>query len=347
MILFDAAKATLGEARVHTARQLVSFEQRPADGKVDVVFDVVDAQMRPTGERVTETCDVLIAADGIKSAVRQQLYPEDTIKYAGLMLWRATTTTDQPFLDGDTMFMAGTNDAKLVAYPIDGEARADGKSVINWIAECYQRDYDPETFGYSTPATKEDFRHLYDDWGGGFWEKDAAEKGEGLDIQKLIDGAEEVFAYPMCDRDPVKRWSFGRVTLLGDAAHAMRPNGSNGATQAILDGVCLARLLDPAALAVDAAEGDKHGDVVEAALEASEKERLEPTTRVVMANRGTGPEKVLQMVVDDPETPYEALDEVIAGYRKLAMFDIPRVNARFDAWQAEQAEAGGAAGGAL
>ena len=87
--------------------------------------------------------------------------------------------------------------------------------------------------------------------------------------------------------------------------------------------------------------------MVEAALEAYEKERLEPTTRVVMANRGTGPEKVLQMVVDDPETPYEALDEVIAGYRKLAMFDIPRVNARFDAWQAEQAEAGGAAGGAL
>ena len=120
------------------------------------------------------------------------------------------------------------------------------------------------------------------------------------------------------------------MTLLGDAAHAMRPNGSNGATQAILDGVALAARLAPAALA--ARDG-----AVEEALGEYEQARIGPTTAVVMANRSTGPEKVLQMVVDDPETPFEELEAVIAGYRKLAGFDQEKVNARYDEWLKENA----------
>ena len=74
---------------------------------------MLDTEMSPTGETVTEVCDVLIGADGIKSAVRKQLYPDDEIQYSGLMLWRATTTLEKGFLGGDTMFMAGTNEASL------------------------------------------------------------------------------------------------------------------------------------------------------------------------------------------------------------------------------------------
>jgi 2-polyprenyl-6-methoxyphenol hydroxylase-like FAD-dependent oxidoreductase len=336
MILFDAAKQTLGPEGVVVGRRLVSFATRESDGKVEALFELLDEAMVPTGEQVLEVCDVLIGADGIKSAVRQQLYPDDEIQYSGLMLWRATTTLDTGFLGGDTMFMAGTNEAKLVAYPISREAQEDGgRSVINWIAETYLRDYDPDTFGYSTKASKEQFAHLYDDWhGDGFWSKEAAARGEGLDIAALIDGAEEIFAYPMVDRDPVDKWSFGCVTLLGDAAHAMRPNGSNGATQAILDGVALARLLAPATMAARS-EGALP-DRLAAALVEYEQERLEPTTRVVMANRSTGPERVLQMVVDDADTPFGELEAVIAEYRKLAGFDQERVNARYDEWTAEQ-----------
>lgn len=114
----------------------------------------------------------------------------------------------------------------------------------------------------------------------------------------------------MCDRDPVDQWSFGRVTLLGDAAHAMRPNGSNGATQAILDAMALARLLAPAALSTRTEESSASKGMIEAALWDYQEERLPPTTRVVQANRGTGPEKVLQMAHDNPDTPFEELDAV-------------------------------------
>ena len=56
----------------------------------------------------------------------------------------------------------------------------------------------------------------------------------------LIEATGEFWEYPLCDRDPLPRWSHGRVTLLGDAAHPMYPVGSNGASQAILDARCLA-----------------------------------------------------------------------------------------------------------
>jgi 2-polyprenyl-6-methoxyphenol hydroxylase-like FAD-dependent oxidoreductase len=323
--------------------------------KVHARFELLGTDMQPTGELVTHVCDALVGCDGIKSAVRRQLYPEDQVQYAGLMLWRATTLLERPFLGGDTMFMAGTNDAKLVAYPISREAADKGKSLVNWIAETYVRDFDVEKFGYSVEAQKSDFRHRFEGWGrgaaGSFWSAEAAAAGEGLDIQALIEGAEQVFAYPMVDRDPLARWSFGGVTLLGDAAHAMRPNGSNGATQAILDArelaACLGRV---AAAAAEAAAHRQHeqqqllADSVASALRAYQEARLGPTTRVVLANRATGPERVLQMAADEPEmmdAPARRgeLEAVIADYRKLAGFDISQVNERYEAWAQAQAQA--------
>src|SRR5690606_6091202 len=92
-----------------------------------------------------------------------------------------------------------------------------------------------------------------------------------------------VYEYPCCDRDPVPRWSFGRATLLGDAAHPMYPTGSNGASQAILDARCLARQLTSSATVTDA-------------LAAYEDERLPATAETVIANRRGGPEGVIDLV---------------------------------------------------
>ena len=88
MILLDAARATIGGERVVVGHRLRDFEQVGA--KVHARFDLLDAEMHPTGEVVTQICDVMVGCDGTKSMVRHQLYPDDRVQYSGLMLWRAT-----------------------------------------------------------------------------------------------------------------------------------------------------------------------------------------------------------------------------------------------------------------
>jgi 5-methylphenazine-1-carboxylate 1-monooxygenase len=119
----------------------------------------------------------------------------------------------------------------------------------------------------------------------------------------------------MVDQDPLPRWSFGRVTLLGDAAHPMVPRGSNGAGQAILD----TRVLTSALL--------ESGDPV-AALASYEKQRLEATTRVVLTNRTNPPDAILREVFERThDQPFGAIDDVISreelvglseGYKRIA-----------------------------
>ena len=97
-----------------------------------------------------------------------------------------------------------------------------------------------------------------------------------LDIHALASASENIWEYAMCDRNPLPRWSFGRATLMGDAAHPMYPNGSNGASQAIIDARTLAREL-------------VLQSSVEAAIAAYDAQRRPQTARVVMANRQGGP----------------------------------------------------------
>jgi 2-polyprenyl-6-methoxyphenol hydroxylase-like FAD-dependent oxidoreductase len=130
----------------------------------------------------------------------------------------------------------------------------------------------------------------------------------------------------LCDRDPLPRWSHGRVTLLGDAAHPMYPVGSNGASQAILDARCLAdRLRD----ADHALQG----------LYAYEQERLPMTTEIVMMNRKGGPEGVIDAVEErapdgftnvDDVLSYEARKAIVRGYATRAGFAHEQVNRKQD-----------------
>jgi 2-polyprenyl-6-methoxyphenol hydroxylase-like FAD-dependent oxidoreductase len=143
-----------------------------------------------------------------------------------------------------------------------------------------------------------------------------------LDIPALIEGAEAIFEYPLVDRDPLPQWSFGRVTLLGDAAHPMYPVGSNGASQAILDAAALAASLT------------ENSDPV-VALRAYAAERMEKTARIVLSNRGQGPEIVMQMVEDRAPGGFRNLSDVISReeleemanrYKAVAGFDRDRLN---------------------
>ncbi len=204
MLLFDAVRERLGAAVVNTGCHLDSFIER--DNQIEATF-----VNRATGESVAvETGEVLIGADGIHSRVRHHFYPnEPEPQFSGKVLWRGVTE-GEPFLTGRSMFMAGYANRKFVAYPIDVATAARGRSLINWVADVY--------VGEAYAGTPRD------------WNRQVDRSTVLHSFPALIEGASAIYEFPMVDRDPVARWSFGRVTLLGDAAHPMYPIGSIGAT---------------------------------------------------------------------------------------------------------------------
>jgi 5-methylphenazine-1-carboxylate 1-monooxygenase len=306
-ILLNTARERLGAACIHTGHHLASFIQRDG-GTVEARF--VD---RRTGAPVaTESADLLIGADGIHSAVRAALHPDEGPPlWNGAILWRATTVS-APFLTGRSMFMAGHARQKFVAYPITPEADASGRLLINWIAEL--------RFEPSALAHREDWNRRGDV--ADFLPAFAGWRFDWLDIPDLIRHAEAVYEYPMVDRDPLDRWSIGHVTLLGDAAHPMYPVGSNGASQAILD----ARALTDALV--------NNADIP-AALAAYEAQRRPATARITLSNRQQGPERVMQIVEERAPQGFDDLHAVIsraeleaiaAEYKQIAGFDRDALN---------------------
>jgi 2-polyprenyl-6-methoxyphenol hydroxylase-like FAD-dependent oxidoreductase len=307
MVLHAAVIERLGSARVHAGHHLASFAQ-DAEGVTARFTDRTTGA--PVGE---ERGDVLIGADGIHSVVRRSFYPsEATPPFGGRILWRATTE-GPPFLTGKTMIMAGHPDVKFVAYPICPDAAARGRALINWIAELQVGgDKAPIPRDWNRLADRARFAPAFDGM-----------KFDWLDVPALIAGAAEVYEFPLVDRDPVPRWSFGRVTLLGDAAHPMFPIGSNGASQAILDAAALA-----------AALGAQTDPV--AALQDYESRRLQPTTQLVLNNRRHGPEIVMQLAEERAPQGFRDVAEIFAPgelagiaerYKIAAGFDRDRLNA--------------------
>ena len=307
-ILADAVRARLGASSIRTGHRLVRFEQD--EGGVRAHF-ADPASGRPLA---SERGDALIGADGIHSTLRGLLYPDEgPPRFSGITMWRGIAERD-PFLDGRTMAIAGNWHIRVVVYPIAREAAARGRSLVNWVAEIRDEERtDWRWEEWDRRGEKADFVPAFADW-----------RFDWLDVPRLFGESEAVFEFPMADRDPVRRWSFGRATLLGDAAHPMYPSGSNGAAQAILDARALTR-----ALAV--------GSGVEEALRAYEAERLAATSAIVLSNREFAAERVLRLV--DERCPpgcetifdYVARDEMEAlsrRYQRIAGFDREAVNER-------------------
>ncbi|MDX5358239.1 MAG: flavin-dependent oxidoreductase [Rhodobacterales bacterium] len=258
--------------------------------------------------------DLLIAADGIHSAIRRQMYPDEGAPiWAGAVLWRATSKAP-PFHGGAAMALAGHDTQRIVAYPISQPDPATGLVTMNWIAELRidpSQGWNKED--WNRKANLADFAPAFAGW-----------RFDWLDVPALIAGADEVYEYPMVDRDPLPRWTEGRVTLMGDAAHPTYPVGSNGASQAIVD----ARMIGAALRA--------HGQTP-AALMAYESEVRPRTTAVGLANRGSGPDAVMQMVEDRCGGVFDHIDEVIPHaelaahaehYKQLAGFSVQALNER-------------------
>jgi 2-polyprenyl-6-methoxyphenol hydroxylase-like FAD-dependent oxidoreductase len=307
-ILLDAAIERLGGENILTSHHLSDWTETSGGVRADFIDK---ATGKPAGSYDGR---LLIAADGIHSRIREKLYPaEGPPIWNGRILWRGITASDA-FLSGRTMIMAGHEILKFVCYPISKQPDASGKYQINWVAERHM----PPTYqwrreDYNRTAKLEEFLPWFSDW-----------KFDWLDVPGLIRDCPHSYEYPLVDRDPIPQWTFGRTTLMGDAAHPMYPIGSNGASQAILDARVLTREI--------LAQGE-----TPAALTAYEAERRPATTDLVMLNRRNGPEQVMQMVEERAPDGYkivtdvlsqQELEDIAANYKRVAGFQVEALNAK-------------------
>lgn len=306
MLLLAAVRDRLGEQAVRTSTAVTGFTER--DGAVEVQLS-----SRPNGAQVPASADVLIGADGLYSAVRAQLHPDEPPpRWNGVLMWRGITE-GPPFLSGASVAIAGsTNSVKFVAYPIARTGR--GTVLINWVGEAMTGGERPSSQTRADPSRAlAYFANWTFDW---------------LDIPGLLTRAPEIGEYPMVDRDPLPFWGRGRVTLAGDAAHPMYPVGSNGGSQAIIDGRVLARCLSRCL---------SQGLTPEAGLAAYEAERRQTVNKIVLANRNMPVDEVLDMVSARAPDGFERIEDVLSAaelaalrdaYRATSMQDVAALNAR-------------------
>jgi 5-methylphenazine-1-carboxylate 1-monooxygenase len=278
-LLFQEALAALGPDRIVTDRQLVSLEQD--ESGVKLFFRDSQGHMLPA-----VNADLAIGCDGVNSVVRKTFYPQDSVVFTGINTWRGVTRRP-PILDGRTYLRVGSiRTGKIVIYPISDDADGSGNQLINWVAEIERPT--AERNDWNKGGRLEDFLPVYEDW-----------KFDWLDVGELIRNSGVLLEYPMVDKDPLHRWTFGRVTLAGDAAHPMYPRGSNGSAQGLIDARTLSDVLttheEPAA-----------------ALKAYEAARLAPTSHVVRTNR-TSPPDIINIRVEEltGDRPFDDLDRYI------------------------------------
>ncbi len=306
-LLHAASLAEIGADRVHTGCHLDRFVETGQG--VEATF----IDRRSGAITATAQGSMLIACDGIHSVARRHFYPNEGMpKWNGALLWRGLAE-GPPVFDGRTMIWAGHPRQKFVMYPLLDVA--DGRQQLNFIAELRTDDTELlEREDWNRPGDLADFLPQFAEW-----------KFPWLDVPGLIASAPSTYLFPMVDRDPVERWSFGRTTLLGDAAHPMYPIGSNGASQAILD----ARTLTGCLLSYE--------DDVETALRRYDEVRRPATSAIVLANRGLGPELPMQLVEERAPGGFDLLSDVITadeilavtdGYRKMAGFSLQQLHDR-------------------
>lgn len=302
MLLLQKVHERLGPDAVTLGRRVVGYEQTD-DGVTAVIEGREGGIIRVTG-------DILLAADGLHSAVRAQMHPDQPpIQWGGAVLWRGVTQA-KPLRTGSSFVGLGTHKHRMVIYPIS-DVDENGTALINWIAEQTFDNSAGWEGDWNKKVSADSFVHHFDGW-----------DFDWLDVPALIKGAEEVFEYPMIDREPVPTWVDGRVALMGDAAHVMYPTGSNGASQAIID----ARVLGAKIL--------EQGTTV-AALESYDQTLCKPVSELILRNRGAGPFGMLNIVdercgghFDDIDTVFPAEERAtfMASYKQAAGFAIEALN---------------------
>ena len=306
MLLYKAVLERLGPDSVVTGHKFTLVTQ-DHDG-VTASFNDHEGNALPKVR-----ANVMVGCDGVSSTVRKQFYPEEGDPvYSGLTVWRGVTS-HKPFLSGaDTIRAGWMTVGKLMVYPIRDNIDAEGNQLMNWVATLQRPK--PTSYDWNGQAKLEDFFEPYSKW-----------QFEWLDVPAMLQKTERYMVYPMVDRDPVSTWTFGRVTLLGDAAHPMYPRGSNGAGQSILDARYMTGCF-------------KRNGVNADALQDYDKERVAATGKVVLMNRANPPDTVLRVVyertggkrfnkIEDVISNTE-LQEILDNYKAVAGFQIKELAKR-------------------
>lgn len=308
LLLLRTFEERAGAERVIRGSSLVDFSQH-ATGVSARFRQARDGQVRSVDG------DLLVGADGLHSQVRRQLYPrEGKPLYCGIVLYRAAVES-RSFLDGRSMVIIGDKRLRLVAYPIAEPQRAVHPEcqLINWIGVLPMREGDAPVEDWDNVSVSDRLRPRYADW-----------RFDWLDVPDLLSRSSRILQFPVYDRDPLERWTFDRVTLLGDAAHPLIPVSSSGAVHAIIDGRALAYAL---AQYRDPREG----------LQAYEADRLEQANAVIRSSRDNGPDEVLEIVhrrcpegCRDIEAfvPQTELQAVIDDFKFRTGFAVESLNAR-------------------
>jgi 5-methylphenazine-1-carboxylate 1-monooxygenase len=302
MLLYAEVLKRLGESAIRKDFHFTKFIQE-SNGVTAYFISNETGQNHPSF-----TFDAIIGADGINSELRKQLYPsEGPPIYSENVLYRGSTRM-VPFLNGSSMAMIGSLKQKMVIYPIE-KTKPDGSTLMNWVANVKEGSSTLLARDWNRQADKQKLVGLYEKWNFNWF-----------NVPDMIQRTEAVYEFPMSDRNPLERWSFGRVSLLGDAAHPMYPIGSNGASQAIIDADALSQSL-------------LNYENVSEALIHYEKERLPATSKVVLQNRAKGPDEIMDLMENwfpegfTPEQiPLEKLTEVMDNYKKIAGFDLQTLN---------------------
>jgi 2-polyprenyl-6-methoxyphenol hydroxylase-like FAD-dependent oxidoreductase len=287
MLLYRTVLERLGPAAVRLGQRITGYRRH--DGGVTAQVQTRD------GQTLDVTGRLLVAADGLHSAVRAQMHPQQPpIQWGGAIMWRGTAP-GVPIRSGASFVGVGSARHRVVLYPISQPDPASGLATINWIAEITVDNRGGWTQGdWNRRVALDEFAHHFDGWNYGW-----------LDVPSMLRDAKEIFEYPMIDRDPVPTWVDGRVALLGDAAHVMYPTGSNGASQAIVD----ARVLGAALLA--------HG-VGPAALQAYDERLCADISALVLRNRGAGPFGLLNLLDERCGGVFDDIEQVIPATEREA-----------------------------
>lgn len=286
-----------------------AVQERLGPDAIRLGHRVSDASNTPTGARIGFAdstfyeADVLVAADGIRSVCRDILRQSTTpIATNGWVMYRGAAKAE-PFLGGNTMVIVGDDQQRCVVYPIGG-------GILNWLLVRPQPDNSRQT--------------KLGNWNARIPSAEVAEIASGyrfdwLDIHALIAASPDTYEYPMADIEPLDRWVYGNCALLGDAAHAMYPFGSNGASQAILDARVFAHEL-------------ASNPTIAAALASYERLRRPVATNVQLANRRQAAEVMSRVSAlarsGARENAASELQDAESKYRKLAGFDVEELNSR-------------------